>query len=343
MATKSVFQELNADALKHFGLESEVQYGLQVSQTSLEFASVIGTENKSIFNKIQSILDTPSVTNLKGIKKAFLLPGSPVSITRVKEALREHKITFTNDYEEADIFITHDDFSAESSSSERLLTTKLMHHIWNYYGLNVGSTVPEISAFCLANNQSIIYDDKIAEQVRYSYKESLPYDIYIITGMALHIAYKIEFENIPTISLEDCLGQSANKIILTEDLLQDIVRMVTSYNEDDNKIASKIIPTIDYETNIHLLWKLSQEARNQMYKFNRDKDFQYWMKASDFDSLYYKSAQDMILYLEKKELLNNENFRYLEPIVRKDIHISNRDLYVFKVQVKPEYVKYLTP
>jgi hypothetical protein len=31
----------------------------------------------------------------------------------------------------------------------------------------------------------------------------------------------------------------------------------------------------------------------------------------------------------------------LEPIVRKEIHISNRDLYVFKVQVKPEYLKYV--
>jgi len=343
MATKSVFQELNADALKHFGLESEVQYGLQISQTSLEFASVIGTESKSIFNKIESILDTASVTNLKGVKKAFLLPGSPVSITRVKEALREHKITFTNDYEEADIFITHNDFRSSFSSSDKILTTKLMYHIWNYYGLDESSIIPEISQFCSDTKQSIIYDDKIAEQVRYSYKVNLPYDIYIITGMALHVAYKIDFESIPTISLEDCLGQSANKTILTEELLQDIVRMVGTYNEDDNKIASKIIPTIDYEVNVHLLWKLSQESRNYIYKFNRDKDIQYWLKASDFDSLYYKSAQDMILYLEKKNLLNAENFRYLEPIVRKDIHISNRDLYVFKVQVKPEYLKYLTP
>ena len=45
--------------------------------------------------------------------------------------------------------------------------------------------------------------------------------------------------------------------------------------------------------------------------------------------------------LEKEERLTNESFRYLEKIVRKDISIHNRELYVFKVSVKQEYKKYL--
>ena len=49
----------------------------------------------------------------------------------------------------------------------------------------------------------------------------------------------------------------------------------------------------------------------------------------------------MIKYLEEEEYLDSESFRYLEPIVRKEITISNRELYTFKVQVKEEYRKYL--
>ena len=49
----------------------------------------------------------------------------------------------------------------------------------------------------------------------------------------------------------------------------------------------------------------------------------------------------MILWLEKKELLNKRNFKHLEPIVRQEISIHNRDLYTFKVAVKKEYLKYL--
>ena len=49
----------------------------------------------------------------------------------------------------------------------------------------------------------------------------------------------------------------------------------------------------------------------------------------------------MIQWLEDKELLDEHNFNYLEPIVRKEVRIHNRELYVFKVAVKPQYRKYL--
>ena len=47
----------------------------------------------------------------------------------------------------------------------------------------------------------------------------------------------------------------------------------------------------------------------------------------------------MILSLEQKNMLDKENFRYLEPIVRKEVTIQNRELYTFRVEVKPEYKK----
>ena len=61
-------------------------------------------------------------------------------------------------------------------------------------------------------------------------------------------------------------------------------------------------------------------------------------KISD---LSYRCAEDMILWLEEEGKLDEENFRYLEPLVRRDIRIENRNLYVFKIQVKPEYRQYL--
>ena len=49
----------------------------------------------------------------------------------------------------------------------------------------------------------------------------------------------------------------------------------------------------------------------------------------------------MILWLDEENFLDEISFRYLERIVRKEITIHNRNLYVFKIQVKPEYRKYL--
>ena len=45
----------------------------------------------------------------------FVFPSCEVSSLRIKEAAKEHGIRITNDFEEADLFITHwnawDDFS----------------------------------------------------------------------------------------------------------------------------------------------------------------------------------------------------------------------------------------
>ena len=67
------------------------------------------------------------------------------------------------------------------------------------------------------------------------------------------------------------------------------------------------------------------------------------MDKSNFTRYSRASAEEMIKYLEEEEYLDSESFRYLEPIVRKEITISNRELYTFKVQVKEEYRKYLKP
>ena len=88
------------------------------------------------------------------------------------------------------------------------------------------------------------------------------------------------------------------------------------------------------------MWELSKEIGHNMYRL-RDKDVQYWEKASCIDDYIHYSALDMIQHLERSNELNKESFKYLEPIVRKEISIDNRDLYVFKVEIKQEYKKFL--
>ena len=49
-----------------------------------------------------------------------------------------------------------------------------------------------------------------------------------------------------------------------------------------------------------------------------------------------------IEHLHQNDKLTSETFKYLEQFTRRDISINNRDLYVFSVQIKPEYRKYLS-
>ena len=159
--------------------------------------------------------------------------------------------------------------------------------------------------------------------------------------MAINLAYKIDTGLITPIAMDDLLLSSATRTPFTEELGDLIYSQCNNYNNEDIELAGKLIPTIDPTGVPHLFWEFISKMDNYMHKFNRNKDVQYWLENVDWDNLRYKSAEDMIVYLEEKEQLTHESFCHLEPLVRKEISICNRELYVFKVSVKPEYRKYL--
>jgi len=339
MASKSVYQSYDTGALNHFGLDSAPYYGVLSSNLVEE---VLVTQDETTFKKIQNILTTSTEdsTTFKTKKKAFVLPKCNVSLDRIKSALKEHGITVTNDYELCDLVITHDDVYERFESGENIKSTVMMAKLWNYQTLeNTNGSLLAIDQY----HGDVIYDGNISGKVRYyncTSGESL-YDEWMITGMAVNLAHKIDGGLVGTIDANTVIYESANKQLLDETLLQDLQKYMSSYNAEDRAIAAKVIPTIDYLKNYHLLWEFAQQCENHMYHFNRDKDVQYWLDQSKFNKFSRKSAHDMILWLEQEGKLDSISFKYLEPTVRKQIHISNRDLYVFKVQVKPEYLKYV--
>ena len=338
MANKSVYQSYDTSALNHFGLDSASYYGVLSSNVIEE---VLVTQDETTFLKIRDILtnNTEDSITFKTKKKAFVLPRCNVSLDRIKSALKEHGISVTNDYELADLIIAHDDIYERFENGENIKSTTLMAKLWNY------QTLKETNGSLLALDNyhgDVIYDSNVSSKVKYyncTTGESL-YDEWMVTGMAVNLAHKIDAGLVGTIDVDTVIYESANKQILDETLLEDIQKYLSSYSDEDRAIAAKVIPTIDYQQNYHLLWQFAQDAEYSMRNFNRDKDVQYWLEQSNFNEFYRKSAHDMILWLEVNEKLNSTNFKYLEPIVRQEIHISNRDLYVFKVQVKPEYLKY---
>ena len=343
MANKSVYQDFNADALKHFGLEADPIYGL-VSSTSVN--KVLCTQDQTTYEKINTILTVPTEDDLtfRTKKKAFILPKCNVSQDRLKAALKEHSITVTNDYELADLIIGHEEITTHKlSNAENIPTTIMMNKLWNYETTKGDiNSVSGILRQIGDSNLECIITPKITDNVRYydiDIEDSL-YDSWMITGMALNLAHIIDTTNVSVIDPETVLHASASKMTLDEQLLSDLKTQLNSYG-DDKALALKIIPTIDYKKNYHLLWQFSQDCSSITYADNRDKDLQYWLDASGFLNFERKSAQDMILWLEEQDKLNKTSFRYLEPIVRREISIHNRDLYTFKVAVKKEYQKYL--
>ena len=344
MANKSVYQDFDTDALAYFGLEQDTIYG--VLSTSGEIDKVLCTQDQTTYDKINTILTVPteSGTTFISKKKAFILPKCSVSQDRLKAALKEHDITVTNDYLLADLIIGHEDISAHRlENAENIPSSLMMNKLWNYETTKGRHSAIHSKEIAIYNSGlEVIITSRLTESVRYydlDIENSL-YDEWILTGMAINLAHIIDTTNVSVIDPETVLHNSANKMVLDEELLIDLKAQLNAYG-DDRALALKIIPTIDYTKNYHLLWQFAQDCGMITYADNRNKDLNYWIEVSKFISFERKSAQDMILWLEKEEKLDTTTFRYLEPIVRKEISINNRDLYTFKVAVKKEYQQYL--
>jgi hypothetical protein len=162
--------------------------------------------------------------------------------------------------------------------------------------------------------------------------------------MSLTLADLIDKGELQVIETDTILNQSANRVPLTEELLEDIRKMVDSYDASAEEIemAGKIIPTIDPTGEPYLLYKYAESFLDSCsYKYNRNKDVMYWMDKHDINYLSRMNAEEAIKYFEKNDLLDSRCFRALEVLCRKQINIHNRELYTFKVQVKPEYRKYM--
>ena len=337
MAKKNVYQEYNQDALDHFKLDEEPLYG--VLSSDYEVSNVLITQDKTRYENIKNMLSIENIkpTTLTSYKRAFILPRCPITQDRLKAVAKEKGLTITNDYEKADVIITHDEFYQKFEHGEKIQSTVMIYRLWNYEAFTGGHSVID------NYDKPVIYDDKLSGRVT-SYGctgQVTLMDEWGISPLALNIAYLIDTGGLKVISAETLLHASANLIDLTEDLLEEITTWVNSYDNENIAIAAKILPTINYTKKPHLMWQLAQNINSYKYKFSRDKDVQFWEEKSDLSQLYHNSAEDMILQLEKENKLDGESFRYLEKIVRQDISIRNRNLYTFKVSVKSEYKKYL--
>ena len=154
------------------------------------------------------------------------------------------------------------------------------------------------------SENGVIVTTKVTDSIRnwdLEIEKSL-YDEWMITGLAINLAYIIETTNVSVVDPETILCSSANKLVMDEELLTDITRQLNG-GVEDKVLAAKIIPTIDYTKNYHLLWQFAQDNSSISYNFNQDKDVQYWIKESQWMRFYRASAQDMILWLERNDKL----------------------------------------
>tara|TARA_R100000900_G_scaffold108076_1_gene83824 strand:+ start:985 stop:2016 length:1032 start_codon:yes stop_codon:yes gene_type:complete len=342
MASKNIHAGGFPDqALLDLGFEDGNQVGFMVNNTLIE--EVYLSESLAQYDKIIELLETETTSDLTQVKRAFILPMHNVSTERLKAALKEHKISVTNDYEKADFIIPHTNFYDTYTQVDNIPQNKLMFKIYNGYFSNEHRQAVQDYHNDTGNN--VLLDKRaLADQGQWNIDyTSAPYDSYCFSKMSIILASMIEDGELQVIETDTILNQSANRIPMTEELMEDLKKMIDGYNvsAEELEMAGKIIPTIDPTGEPYLLYTYSCLLDEKSYHYNRNKDVQYWLDKHDVHALSNFNAERAIKYFEDKGMLDSRCFRALEVQCRQEIQIHNRELYTFKVQVKPEYRKYM--
>ena len=341
MASKNVHDgSITAETLDYLGFTDMVTVGFVTS----EVVDVHLSESQTQWDVIKDLLKTETTSDLTTVKRAFVLPMHNVSTDRLKAALKEHKISITNDYEKADFIIPHTNFYDIYSNIPNIPQTKMMFKLSNGYYCHDHRSLTQDYHTRTDNDvilESRCQDNNYQHNMNY---ESAPFDSFIFSNMSLELASLVQNGEMQVICTDTILNQSANRIPITQQLIDDITKMCDNYSatEDDIEMAGKIIPTIDPTGEPYLLYNSASMLDNVSYKFNRNKDVQYWMEKHNISTLSRLNAENAIKYFDEKGELDSRCFKSLEVKCREQIQINNRELYTFKVQVKPEYRKYMT-
>jgi len=336
MAKKTVFQDIDPGTVSSFEFIDSILVGIPMAN-SVE--TVLLSEQMSKRDQVLQLLETQTQSDLKNINKIFVLPGCTMPMDRLKSYLKEHKITITNDYTQADAIVTHNHLEAEVESYGANITSNyLMWEMGNGYfmddvTLEVGNYCSDNDRHCVATKHAL--GTKSFYNQEYS---SMPYNSYLISGLALEIANKLKNGEIRSVSTETVARASATQQVLTEQLKNDLIGMYKGGTEE-REMFYKLCPTIIADKNIHFLYELVQEMR---YSDPRDKDFRYWKEQNNIAERFeHRTINEIIKYEHRDGNLTSESFKYFEPLCRREIEIRNRDIYTFKVQVLPEYREYL--
>ena len=343
MASKNVHQQEFPDQLlTDLGFTDTVEVGFMLKNLDIE--EIILSESLTQSDKIENLLKTETTSDLTTVKRAFVLPMHNVSTDRLKAALKEHKISITNDYEKADFIIPHNNFSDTYVSVDTIPQTKLMFKITNgYFSNEHRHSVQDYND--KTGNNVLLEKRSLGDSYQYNIDYvSAPYDSYYFSKMALILADLVDKGELQVIETDTILNQSANRVPMTKELMEDLQKMCNTYSASDEEIemAGKIIPTIDPTGEPYLLYKYAGDFLSTVaYKYNRNKDVMYWMDKHDIHYLSRLNAEQAIKHFEENGILDSRCFRALEVKCREEIQIHNRELYTFKVQVKPEYRKYM--
>ena len=348
-----VFQEIDNTIVTNL-LGSEVRE-ITVPYSEENFNNSIYLINTSqYYDFVETFKSDTDPSALKG-KKVYIVPGIEYTNDRMRGILDALDIKITGSLKRADAVVVGKTLEITTDRWAPFSNRNVIGYLKGYYVGHGISRMGDDTFVDMVND----HDKPVLFHPNLGYRPSAYannahnadsiYEKYITSG-GLKIIDAIN-NGLDVVNAEDIINNPVTKLTLDEELVETISSQVWG-SDEDVAMAGTILPNIDYETNIHYLWKLADKISGRIYRYNRNKDVKTWLTNSKLPMLSRMNSFEMINYLQKRDKLDHASFTYLEPIYRKGILIQSsgdysgiepkeHPIYKFKVEIKPEYLKYM--
>lgn len=328
--SKAIYQEVEQKVLDNF----EIRAHLSALLSNTKHAEIYSVDQDELNRVVKLISPDRDFQKLSTKRKAFVLPDVKYTVARVREYAKNVNLSIVNKVEDADIIISHNNVHKDCRYDipNKSLAISYFGKIYS----NTEQTATSLAAFKHPKAINISYTLNRWQEWRAS---SSVDSILLCTPLALIVAYEVEKNHIPVYDIEEIVDVQ-DKIDIDKELI-DMLYNQCGGTDDDLKIVQKILPTIDISKKPYLAWYLVKRLNVYHHQLSKNKDVKAWMSTIDWNKLSTYNAQDFCSYLINRDKMTKEAFAELEPIMRRDIQIYNRDFYKFQVSIKDEFKKYL--
>jgi hypothetical protein len=321
---KTPYLKINKQAFTDFDLSYDkvILIGIKNSSDYLGYIYEVTKEELAMYMDKNIPEESFDIKNYHN-KKAFIIPGSTRTAARMLEILKANNITLVNDYKKADFYINNSEPNTHFSKNNIFFNIGSQQWYSLYNHDYAGTSVRVIGKY--VDVRKLTSPHRNFKRMRGFYIGGLYFNILSSGKDLVHESSFLDLEG---------------KVELTEELSNQIMSMINSNDTSNFSIASKIIPTIDITKNQEVLFEFFEKIKHYTHHFNKDKDCKKWFKESGVNE-YNGTNEDILLKYHSANKLTKEGFKYLEKKCRGDIDICNREIYNFKVNLKPEYKKYI--
>jgi hypothetical protein len=301
-----------------------------------QLGTLYGTDEIT-FEKIKSIFKGDAATQVKKGDKVYVLPGHPLSHTRIKEYLKHIGANTTKTLASATVIAGCEDLceevkkhDAQAKPVSLLIEASEIYEVVDNYRGNLDLTFDGLTLYPTVATKlhddfdagkGTVVSNRTHSKIGFDQNVDLVKDRYFLTPDAMITIYYILSKGLKVLT-EETIAEKANSglKLADEETYLSIYQMLDSGDKTNKQMGISILIHCDLTGDtLYNMWRLSRKFRNAVDYADNSKGVIYFKRTSGWNDLRHLDPAEFIEHAERKEKLTPRIVRELMPDIYKGV------------------------